>query len=190
MKSVWLTVAAFCIVVSGVAAQAETVRLPQSGNPAFSAALPDGWTHEVLSDGSLRAFSPAHTAAITLAIVRFSGALEELAASALQSPDGMPPQNTGPVELSGYGGAAFDGTTVNAEGVKAKIHLLLVRLDDRHLAAATLMTADNLDAAQGEAAAAVLKAVTLSKVAPPTEPAPAPPPAPETPPAPPPPATP
>ncbi len=42
----------------------------------------------------------------------------------------MPPLKSGAADISGYSGAAFDGTLVNAGGVHAKVHLVAVKLDD------------------------------------------------------------
>ena len=177
----WLTGLALAATLLTTAAHAETVRLPETGDPAFTVALPDGWTHEAINSASLKAFSANHAALLNLNIVKFSGTLEELAAGAMKSPDGMPPQNTGPVDISGYGGSSFDGTLVSADGVHAKVHLVAVKLDDGHVAVATLLTADNLDAAQADAAMAVLKSATLTHPAPPPAPAPEPPPPPAAP---------
>ncbi len=170
-----------------IPAHAETVRLPSSGDPAFVAQLPDGWTHETYMDGSLKAFSPDHTAAITLVIARYRGTPEELAATAIETPDGTPPLNAGAAAISGYAGARFEATIVD-DDVHAKVRMLVVRVDENHMAAATLMTAENLAAAQSDAAIAVLNAITLTKAeAPPAPETPAPAPAPETPATPPPP---
>ncbi|HEY4942669.1 MAG TPA: hypothetical protein VII56_14665 [Rhizomicrobium sp.] len=181
MTQRWLTGFALATILI-TAARAEPVRLPESGDPAFTAQLPDGWTHHVNAEGSLVALSANQTASLTLTILDYDGTLEELAAGAIKSPDGMPPQKSGPVDISGYGGSIFDGALISAAGVHAKVHLLAVKLDDEHVAAATLLTADNLDAAQSDAANAVLKTVALSHkapepAAPPAAPAPATPPA-------------
>lgn len=184
MRRDWLTIVAVAATILSAAARAESVRLPESGDPAFTAQLPDGWTHHVNAEGSLVALSANQTASLTLTILDYDGTLEDLAADAIKSPDGMPPQKTGPVDISGYGGSAFDGALISAAGVHAKVHLLAVKLDDEHVAAATLLTADNLDAAQSDAANAVLKTVALTHkapesapAAPPAEPTPATPPA-------------
>lgn len=152
-------------ILLATTAHAESVRTPETGDPAITANLPDGWTHETDS-GGLRAFSANHTALLTLAILRYHGTFEALAAGAWDAPDNMPPQSTGPVTISGYTGAGFTGALVDDE-LKAKIHFIAVRLDDTHVAAITLFTADNLDAALTEAANAVLATVAITQPPPP-----------------------
>jgi hypothetical protein len=160
------------------AAGAETLRLPQTGDPAFVVNAPDGWEHIVDAEGNLAVFNVEHTASLTFTVMEYDGALDSLAAGAVSNPDGERPRNNGPVDVSGFHGFVYDGKMISAAGVHANVHLLLVKLDDKHVAGATLLTADGIKDDQAAAARAILGGVTLTALplppAPPAEPAPAP----------------
>ncbi len=64
----------------------KTVRLPETGDPAFVIATPDDWTHHVNGSGNLVALSAKQSAQITFSrSVNIDGTLEELAAGRLES---------------------------------------------------------------------------------------------------------
>lgn len=162
-------------------AHAETLRLPETGNPAFVVTTPEGWTHTVNSAGNLIVFNEPHTASINFKIGELDGSLDELAVKAASTPDGMPPANRGAADIGAFHGTAYDSKLVTASGVKTDLHMILVKLDDGgfldggHFAAAILLTAEGIKDDQRAAARAVLAGVTLTtlSVAEPAPPAPA-----------------
>lgn len=169
--------ASFTLAALTVAAQAENLRYPETGDPAFVIVTPDGWTHTVNSAGNLIVFNEAHTASINFKIGELAGSLDELAAKSASTPDGMPPANKGPGDFgSGYPGTVYQSKLVTSAGVKTDLRMILVKLDDRHFAAGVLLTAEGIKDDQLAAASTVLAGARLTTPPPPPSP-PAPPPA-------------
>jgi hypothetical protein len=157
--------AAFAASVSFTApATAESLRFPETGDPAFVVATPDGWEHATDGDGNLVVFNPPHTASLTFSITETDDTLDAVAAGAITAPDGPPPQNKGALDVSGYHGFNYDAKMMTSGGVHANVHLVLVRLDDEHIAGETLLTADGIKDGDSAAAQAVLAAVTITAV--------------------------
>ncbi|HXC55520.1 MAG TPA: hypothetical protein VNU97_09505 [Rhizomicrobium sp.] len=165
--SVWLV----------TAAQADSFQFPATGGPNFMIAMPDGWERKTNAEGDLAIFNPAHTASLTFSVTATDATLDQLASGALAGAD-APLVNKGAVDNSGYHGFAYDGKLTSAAGVHANVHVILLRLDDGHVAGVTLLTADGIKDDQLAAAQAVLAGVTLTSVVAPI-PAPAAAPAPE-----------
>jgi hypothetical protein len=174
------TLAAIAVLSAALAApaHAENLRLPETGDPAFVVTTPDGWTHTINSKGALIVFNEAHTASINFAIGDLDGSLDELAAKAASTPEGMPPANKGTADVAnGYQGTVYESKFVTSDGIKTDLHMILVKFDDggffdsAHFAAAILLTAEGLKDDQLAAARAVLAAARLTT--PPVPPAPA-----------------
>jgi hypothetical protein len=178
MNRLFFTAAFAASALVTASAQAEALRFPESGDPAFVVTTPDGWEHATNSDGNLVVFNPPHTASLTFAITETDGTLDAVAAGAITAPDGPPPQNKGALDVSGYHGFSYDAKMMTGGGVHANVHFVLVRLDDDHVASETLLTADGIKDGEFAAATAVLGGVTITAVkteAPAPDAAPAPP---------------
>lgn len=150
-------------------ARAENLRLPETGDPAFVVTTPDGWTHAINHDGALIVFNDAHTASINFRIGTLDGSLDELAAQAASTPDGMPPASKGTADIAnGYQGTVYESKFTTSGGVKTDLHMILVQLDgggffaSGHYAAAILLTAEGIKDDQLAAARAVLAAARLT----------------------------
>ena len=144
------------------AAQAEAVRLPLSGDPAFIVDLPDGWMHRVDDSGNLILGSPDHSAGFSFSFFEFSGELDAAAAEVMKVAKADPPQNEGPIEVSGYRGYIYESAMANDSGIPLKVHCIMVRLDPTHVASMFMVSDVNASAEQYVAARDVLNAVTLT----------------------------
>ena len=162
MKLRSLALAFISVVLAATSAQAETLRLPSSGDPAFVVELPDGWMHRVDDAGNLILGAPDHSAGFSLSIVEYSGALDDAAVGVMKAAKAGPPQNLGPAQVSGYRGYIYDSTMANDAGVQLLLRCVLVKLDTTHVASMSMIT--GIDASAGEYIAArdVLNAVTLT----------------------------
>jgi hypothetical protein len=168
MRKTWLaaTAPAFAFLAT-VCANAETVRLPETGDPAFVADLPVGWTHKVDDSGNLILMSPDHTSGMSLSVAAYPGSLDELAAEAMKVAGAAdPPQNRGPTQISGYRGYIYDTGQTNPAGVRTNVHMVVVKLDAGHIASATLITAASDNAVQYAAGKQVFDALTLTRKSP------------------------
>ncbi|MBL6937804.1 MAG: hypothetical protein ISS15_17055 [Alphaproteobacteria bacterium] len=186
MKRVLL--ASFTLAALAAGARAENLRYPETGDPAFVITTPDGWTHTVNANGNLIVFNEPHTASINFKIGELDGSLDELAAKAASTPDGMPPANRGTADIAGgYKGTVYESKFVTPGGVKTDLRMILVRLDEGdffesgHFAAAVLLTAEGINDDQRDAARAVLAnaRLTAPPAPPPAAPAATPAPAPD-----------
>jgi len=161
MKRVLL--ASFTLAALAAGAQAENLRYPETGDPAFIVTTPGGWTHTINANGNLIVFNEPHTASINFKIGDLDGSLEELAAKAASTPDGMPPSTKGPGDFgAGYQGTVYESKLTTSAGVKTDLRMILVKLDDRHFAAGVLLTAEGIKDDQLAAAATVLAGARLT----------------------------
>ena len=162
MKLRLLALAILSVLLVAKTAQAEAVRLPASGDPAFVVDLPDGWMHRVDDGGNLILGAPDHSAAFSLSIFEYSGALDDAAVGVMKAAKAGPPQNTGPAEVSSYRGYIYDSAIVNDAGVKFNLHCLMVKLDTAHVASLSMITGADDSPEEYAAARVVLNGVTLT----------------------------
>jgi hypothetical protein len=160
-KDLWVAVglALSCLCIS--AAKAETLRFPATGDPAFVVDLPDGWTHQLDANGNMLALAADKFAGMSLSIENYSGRLDDLA-SGIQA-GGAQLHNTGAAKVSGYRGFTYDSAGVSPNGAPAHIHMILVKLDDTHAAAATLVSVNGYNAAHYSAAIRALDGIRLTR---------------------------
>ena len=167
MKLRSLALAIFSVMLLVTAAQAEAVRLPLSGDPAFIVDLPDGWMHRVDDSGNLILGAPDHSAGFSFSFFEFSGELDVAAAEVMTVAKAGPPQNMGPIEVSGYRGYIYDSAMVYKSGIPLKVHCIMVKLDPRHVASMFMVSDVDASAEQYATARNILNHVTLTGNSPP-----------------------
>ncbi len=150
-------------VAMSISAKAETFRFPETGDPAFVIVSPDGWTHKPDGDGNMLILAGDSSASLALTIGAFSGTLDELAAGAMKTAGANPPQNMGPTAMSGYRGYMYDTDMTNSHGVHINVHMVCLKLDESHIASATLLTITDATGGQYAAARGVLDDMTLTR---------------------------
>lgn len=136
-----LAVGALC-----AGAQAETVRFPESGTPAFVVQTPDGWTHKADDSNNVLLLSPDHASSFSLSMTPWDGAAADLAVKALATTTAAKPQPTGKQALAGFDGDAFDTTMTNSSGEDVDIHLIAAKPDPGHVATVAVITIQNISA--------------------------------------------
>src|SRR5262245_14311374 len=92
---------AFALLI-GAPAQAETVRVPKDGTPAFVVAVPDGWKQHATSDRSIELYRDDRAAAVRFSVAPDKGAsIDEMAAELAQGLGATPPRNKSPTVIAG-----------------------------------------------------------------------------------------
>jgi hypothetical protein len=156
-----IILAATMVLAAG--AQAETVRFPETGAPAFVVVTPDGWTHQPDGDGNMLLIAGNHTASYALTVGDYQGTLDDLAKGAMKSAGANVPQNMGPTQISGFRGYMYDTNMVNPTGVHVNVHMVAVKTDDTHMASITLLSVDGIGGDDYAAAHSVLDNTTIEK---------------------------
>ena len=162
---VLLALTAAALLAAG-SAHAESVRFPETGDPAFVIQTPDGWTHKPDGDGNMLLIAGDKTASYALTIGSYSGTLDALAAGAMKVAGANPPQQMGPTQISGFRGYMYDSDMTNAGGVHINVHLVVVKLDTAHMASITRLTIDGITAQGYTDANSVLANATITAVPP------------------------
>ncbi len=142
-------------------ARAEVVRFPETGAPAFFIATPDGWTHQPDGDGNMLLVAGNKTASYALTISDYSGTLDDLAAGAMKTAGANPPQQMGPIAISGFRGYMYDSDMSNDQGTRINVHLVVLKLDASHMASITRLTIDGIGGEDYAAAQSVLENTSL-----------------------------
>ncbi len=148
--------------VSAPLAYAGDVRFPEQGNPAFTFHVPDDWSTRIDADGNMILTAGDHTSAFSLSLVEYEGALDDLATDALHVAKAVPPPRRDAASISGYGGYTYYSTMTNDSGAALSLKLIAVRVDGKHVATCTLITADGISQADLATAEAVLDSMKLS----------------------------
>lgn len=147
-------------------AQADEIRFPKEGSPAFMINPPAGWsTHEDSYNG-IQVLPADHRTLVYLSMVRdpqYAGkSLMELAL-AIGKPSNItefPKQE--PTSISGHNGTAFFGQMKNDKGVLLDVKMMIIPLEQDLWATETLLTSQNLTSAQVEALHQAVGGITLT----------------------------
>lgn len=136
----------------GLAADAQTMRHPKTGEPAMVLDVPAGWTPQYNARGHLEYYSPDITRCINFAMMvdeRFaSKSLAEIAADTLKE-DGLPPYtHTHESSIAGRAGEAFLSTVNYGDHRSVSTLLVLVRLSPSTVASLARVTREGLMAEQ------------------------------------------
>lgn len=124
-----------------LSAPAKDIRHPEKTLPAFSLMLPDNWSHDPDTSGNLLMFNPSHSTGIVIIIVESTDELDKVATEAFGMAKADTPQNKKPAEISGHKGFTYFSSITNGKGVKMSLETTIVRVNDKYIAAATLLIA-------------------------------------------------
>jgi hypothetical protein len=153
---------ATALAANPVAASME--RLPDDGSPAFRVMAPDGWTATRDGVGNLRLMAADKSAAVVLCLVSQSAVagvdLDQVAVESLKAAKAEPYTGAEDAMVDGHPGRAYASRVVTSAGVLA-IRLVLVRLDDTHLASETELLRADATPAQAKALRDTLNGVSL-----------------------------
>jgi hypothetical protein len=118
---------------------ARDVRHPEKISPAFSFILPDDWSHEPETSGNLIMFNPGRTTGIVIIVPESPDALDKIATEAFGVAKAEAPQSKKPAEISGCKGFTYFSTITNDKGVKMNLETTIVRVNEKYIAAASLL---------------------------------------------------
>ncbi|HEX5210493.1 MAG TPA: hypothetical protein VFW22_02005 [Pseudolabrys sp.] len=149
-------------------AQAEDLRFPKEGSPAFMISLPSGWTgHEDQYNG-IQLLPADHRTLVYLSMVRdpqYTGKPLMDLALAIGKPSNIsafPKQE--PAAISGHNGTAFLGQMKNDKGTLLDVKMVIIPLEPDLWATETLLTSQNLSGTQTDALNEAVRGVTLTGV--------------------------
>ena len=122
-----------------LAAPARDVRHPEKTSPAFGFVLPDNWSQEPDTSGNLIMFNPARTTGIVIIVAESTDVLDKIATEAFGVAKADAYKNKKPAEISGCKGYTYFSTITNDKGIKMSLETTIVRVSDKHIAAASLL---------------------------------------------------
>lgn len=156
--------AAFAAVLAASPVTAGVERLPGDGSPAFRVTAPDSWTTARDDVGNLRVMAADRSGALVFNLVAnpaVAGAdLDQVAAQSLKVAKAEPFVAAEDAVIDGHPGRAYASRVVTPAGTLA-IRLVLVRLDDTHLASETELLRADASPAQAKALRDVISGVRL-----------------------------
>ena len=151
---------ATAVIVCALAlpAQAADVRHPQTGDPAFTIRVPDGWQPAVDPRGDMRIVSPDKQVAITLTIR--TSRIRRLDLSAITNA----PHNEvsrKEITVSGYRGMTFLWTS-GRDDKMLTVQSAAVMLDDEHVAICHVIMSPSITPPLRAAAEAAMNSLTVT----------------------------
>ena len=118
---------------------ARDMQFPEKTLPAFSFVLPDNWSQEPDTSGNLIMFNPARTTGIVIIVAESADPLDKIATEAFGVAKADAYKNKKPAEISGCKGYTYFSTITNDKGIKMSLETTIVRVSDKHIAAASLL---------------------------------------------------
>jgi hypothetical protein len=166
MKFAFVFLASLFLSVVGaqtVEAQTRTIRHPETGSPALTVDVPDGWTSTVDDSNNLILASPTRTVAFSLSVIANEPTprtLDEFAREVLATAKAYELQ--APVEdmLPPYPGAIYVGK-LDAGTSTVGLKMLIVKFDANSFASATMITGASATTEQTAVGGMVLKTVRV-----------------------------
>ncbi len=140
---------------------AKDMRFPEKGSPAYVFVLPDDWSSQTDDSGNLLMASANHTTALVILVGEAPDALDEIAKVALETAKAAPFSRKEPVEISGFKGFNYFSNMSNPAGVSIKLEMIIVRVDDRNFASASLLLASGVTQADESSARLVRNGLKL-----------------------------
>ena len=140
-----LTSAVIAAALFSASAQAENLRIPATGVPAATIVSPDEWAALVTDRNGILLYTADHSASLTVTIETERGALDAMAAKMMKKLGNTPPKSIGAITVSGFHGSMYDSSRAG-NVYPTKSRLILVRIDDAHVATALLITLARMDA--------------------------------------------
>lgn len=166
LRSKWLT-SVMCIglALGCVAARAATLRLPKTGDPAFTVDVPTGWNYDYDQYDNLQFSAADHSTALQLSMITDASVatttLEAVAAEIFKSAGSQPYSRTAADSIVGHAGEAFYGVLV-VNGTNLQMKVILVKMDSTHIACLSTLIRPDANEAQVASLNALIGMVQLS----------------------------
>lgn len=167
MRNALVSLFLFWAVLGSTSLQAETLRLPASGVPAFVVDVPAGWSWEYDKFGNLGLIADDHSASLQLSMIADSGMaganLDDIAANVAKSADASLHAGSEPGTILSYAGRTYyaDMTISNTHvGLK----FVIAKIDGTHAGVISILTRDDITDAQQAQLNALLGDVQLTLV--------------------------
>ena len=152
MRRLVLGLVAVLAFVSALGAEAQTLRIPKTGEPALALAMPTNWTAKYDDLGNLQYSSADRSLNIQLSVIDdpevTTATLAEVAASIFKE-GGIPAYTrSAPGSIDGRKGETFFTKKTYGSNGTVVFEVTLVKIDSRHIASMGRVTLDGLTAAQ------------------------------------------
>lgn len=108
----------FAALLFAASASAGEMRFPATGAPAVTFAVPDGWSAKEV-DGKLQAAAADGSATVTMAIVPWTGSMEQLASETMTAAGIDPPSDKTAVSIADLRGFMFHAEKKDGAMTKA-----------------------------------------------------------------------
>lgn len=135
-------VAALALVCLATTAFARSVRFPELGDPAFYMELPDDWTTRKDPSGNLIVLSADHAIVFSMNIFAEKVTADEIALKALALQKVTPTPTKQRASIWGFEGVSYHWRSVNASNVKLEMTLMVVQIDETHVANCTKLVSE------------------------------------------------
>jgi len=157
------TIVAACLLIACAGgAEAGEIRYPETGQPAITADIPDGWHAEVRDDGNLHISSIDRNLEVLFSIVPFDGTLDDAAAEAMKANHATTPGRGPAISVSGHDGYTYYSMMGGDNGHILNMKMDVVRLDADNVGLFTIISDQKVNQLMLSAAEAVLASVKLA----------------------------
>lgn len=166
MKFALVFLASLFLSVAGaqaVDAQTRTIRHPETGSPALTVDVPDGWTSSVDGSNNLILASPTRTVAFSLSLVTNEPGertLDGFAREVLDTANAHDVQTAAEDLFPPYAANVYYGK-LDVTDVTVDLKMLIAKFDGNSFASATMITGNSATSEQKAVGAMVLKTVRV-----------------------------
>lgn len=137
IQPVFLVLAVLLLLPPPVVAR--DVRFPENSLPAFTFFLPDDWSTQPDGEGNLIMASAKRAASMVVIVAESADELDDIAVEAFGVAKADPSSRREPAEISGCKGFTYFTTITNPKGVRLNLETTIVRVSEKHIAAASLL---------------------------------------------------
>jgi hypothetical protein len=142
---------------------AKDVRHPATGAPAYAFTIPDDWTTQDGGSGNLLILDANRSTIVVILVVASTDPLDKTAKEALEVAHATPVSRKEPTAISGCAGFTWFSIVQNPSNLTLSLEMTIVRIDDTHVASASLIMVPNLAPEAEAVARRVRNGLTLVK---------------------------
>jgi len=142
---------------------AKDVRHPETGLPAYAFPIPDDWTTQDGGSGNLLVLDPKRSTILVILVVPSTDPLDKIAKEALEVAKATPATRKEPAAISSCAGFTWYSTVQNPNGIVLSLEMTIVKIDDSHIASASLIMIPSVTAEAEAAARRVRDGLALLK---------------------------
>lgn len=142
---------------------AKDVRHPATGTPAYVFPVPDDWTTQDGGSDNLLVMDAKRSAVLVILVVPSDEPLDKIAKEALEVAHAAPATRKEPAAISSCAGFTWFTTLQNATGLTLSLEMTIVKIDDTHVASASLLLVPSVTAEQEATARHVRTGFALIK---------------------------